>query len=377
MPERLSLHQTTLLRMISQGLTAPSATGGADPVRALSKVVVTQAQDLPAGILSLRPRGRFLTEEAIDTSIRRDRTIIWTWLHRGTLHLVTKEDLSWLLPLISPVISANHQTRMRQLGWDRELVGKGNAVLAKALQQHGELPVQDVSRLFEQASLPHEGQAVPNFLGEAALQGIVCRGSGRGRKFTYVLLEDWVGKPTPLPLEEALARLARKFLQAYAPAGPRDLAAWTGMSAAQARQAFELISAEIEAVMLESPGDGEPEQAWLLTDQLQQLEKLDRTSPVVRLMPRFETYLLGYRDRGRIIDSRYQTKIYNGGIINPVLLVDGKARGAWKLIKKKARLEVQVETFDPLPASLLPLIESEAQEIGRFYQLEVDWKIAD
>ena len=109
-------------------------------------------------------------------------------------------------------------------------------------------------------ALNPRGQDRAHLISLAALEGMICLGPQRGAEPTYVLLEDWIGPVEALPTDEALARLARRYLRAYGPAGPEDLAGWSGIPAGQARQAMRLIGAELTEVDIA----GRP--AWVLGD---------------------------------------------------------------------------------------------------------------
>ena len=309
----------------------------------------------------MHARSTGLTALEADKARQKDRTIVWTWCHRGTLHLVAAQDARWLLPLLGPDFITASRRRLRQLGWDDEKILTGLLNLQEALADQGSLTRSEVRRLCEQNSLPHEGQATVYLLYRAGLEGLICMGADRVKQPTYVLFKDWVGKPQPLLRPEALTQIASRYLQAYAPARPEDLAAWSGLKLGEARPAWELIKGQLIPV----EAAGQP--AWLLESQLPWLDELDQAGLAVSLLPRFDTYLLGYANRELAVSPQYARRVHpGGGILNAVLLVDGEARGVWKTARRNRRLEVTIEPFDPLPGQLLPAIEEQVENLGRF-----------
>jgi len=238
----------------------------------------------------------------------------------------------------------------------------------EALQESGGLTRREIIHLLKEEGLPHEGQAPMHLLYRAALEGMLCAGPNRGKEPTYVLWDSWLGKSQPRRRQTALADLARRYLQAYAPAGPKDLASWSGLKLGEARQAWQLNAEQLVEV------EAAREPAWLLKSQLAWLEELEADEdapPQVRLLPRFDTYLLGYASRERAVDPAYARRIHpGGGIINAALLVDGRARGTWKSKKRRGRLEVQVEPFEELAEDWLAGVEAEVADIGRFLGIE-------
>lgn len=360
-----SNNQILSYRLSSQRL-APRLSAQASSAGEVVKAAAgLQAQDLNAGILSVQPRSSGLTAAEVERARTQDRSFVWTWCMRGTLHLVDAEDLGWLAPLIGPVIIAGLRGRYRQLGLDEEIISKALRVIQEALSGQASLTRAEIARLWKARSLPSEGQAIPHLLQRAALEGVVCMGENRGAKPTYVLLREWT-KPRPaLPREDALAELARRYLQAYAPASPKDLAAWSGLGVTEAQQAFGLIEAEL--VQLKWEGDP----VWMLAASQAEMDPPAEPGPVVRLLPRFDTYLLGYANRDQVVALQNAKRINaGGGILNPAILVDGRVLGTWKHQRRRGGIDIQVQPFETLPSNLMPLIEQEAQDIGRFLGTE-------
>ena len=82
-------------------------------------------------------------------------------------------------------------------------------------------------------------QAPAHLVGYAALRGLICCGPDPE---TFVLLDDRVPPAEPVPEDDALAELARRYLAGHAPAEVADLATWSGLPITLARRAFELGS---------------------------------------------------------------------------------------------------------------------------------------
>ena len=361
----LSTYRTRRLRLRAQRLLRPGAARVNSPASVLKALGGVQAQDLPAGRLSIRARSDGLTDAQIETARLEKRSIAWVWCLRGTLHLVSAEDARWLVPFLGPALIAGDRRRLHELGWDEASTGRGLQQLYKALDRCGELARPDIIQLLKENNLPWEGQAPVHLLFRAALEGRLLRGPLRGREETYVPFEPWLGEPQPLRRETALARLAERYLSAYAPAAPEDLAKWSGLRAGDTRQAFELIAGQLVPVT----AAGQP--AWILESQLEWLEEKDDFPTSVRLLPRFDTYLLGYASRDLALDPAYTSRVFLGGIIKPTLLVNGQVCGIWNLTRRASHLEVGIEPFEQLDDTLIPLIEAEVADIGRFLSEEV------
>ena len=98
----------------------------------------------------------------------------------------------------------------------------------------------------------------------------------------------------------------------------------------------------------------------------------------MRLLPAFDTYLLGYRRRDLAVPPLLQHRLQRGGgWSHPAVVVDGRAVGAWSPRNAGGRAaQVIVEPFDSLSTPLRSGIGAEVADIGRFLGLRVAFEIA-
>jgi hypothetical protein len=359
MRRSLSQDQVRLLRLRSQRLAGDRPGDVHEVVRVMGGI---QAQDTAASRLAVRPRSAGLDARAVRHACNRERSLVRTWAMRGTLHMVAAEDVGWLVALLGPAFAAANRRRRLQLGLDADQSARGLRAIGRVLAD-GPLPRGElVSRLAgEGLVVDPRSQAPAHLVAYAAMQGLVCRGPDLDDdEPTYVLLDDWLGRrPPALEPEAALAELTRRYLGAHGPATPADLAAWAGIAAGRARRGFQLVAGEL----VEVDAAGAP--AWTLVGTTP--PRPGRGGPRVRLLYRFDDYLLGWRGRDLILSPRFARRIQaGGGWIHPAVVVDGRVVGTWRLAGKAgARLTVTVEPFEPLDGAL-PGLDAEAADLGRF-----------
>jgi hypothetical protein len=368
----LSSRQLRLLRLRAQRLEPRPRLSDLPPQGVVGQVVAVQAQDSAAGVLSVWSRSANLTAADVGAArvgaVREPPLLVRTWLLRGTLHMLASEDLGWMLPLLGPIFSAGNARRRSQLGLDEATCARGLDLLRQVLSGQPPLTRDRIVLLLAERGLAFSGQAVPHLLGLAASAGVICLGPDQKNKPTYVLLDEWL-PPTPvLPRPEALSRLARRYLEAYAPATPADLAYWSGLRMPDVRAAWNSIAGELVEVSCEGKS------LWLPRSRQAWLDELPSDEPNVRLVPAFDTYLLGYYSRDLAIPSLFERRLNaGGGILHPVALVDGLAVASWRLNRRgQRRLELVVEPFEPLGPAVLPGLEAEADDLGRFLNKVVE-----
>ena len=120
--------------------------------------------------------------------------------------------------------------------------------------------------------------------------------------------------------EDSLAELARRYFAAFAPATERDFAKWSGLPLGECRVGMKRIAGELESVGPSSQGLFGP----------RGFDSRVPRSPVVRLLPAFDTYLMGYESRSHAVDEAGEKVILpGGGILRPTICVDGRFVGTW------------------------------------------------
>lgn len=349
--------EARLLRARAQGLVDRSARHVAEAVMMAGAL---QAQDTRAARLAVRCRTSGVDADAVDSACTEERSVVRTWLMRGTLHMVPAEDVTWMVGLLGPRFAAADRRRRLELGLDDDTCARALPAIRDALAERA--PLSRAGLVTEVRSrgiaIDPTGQAPAHLVAYAAMRGLVCRGPElEGDEPSYVLLEDWVGRQPACEPERALAELARRYLTGHGPATPADFACWSGLEASRARQGFQLIAPDL--VEVEVAG----ESTWTLAPA-----SAAETPPrSVRLLPAFDAYLLGYRSRDLALDPRFAGRIQaGGGWIHPALLVDGLVVGTWRLRARGRGLAVHVEPFEELAADVLPGLEAEVEDVGRF-----------
>ena len=366
------LQELPVARVLAERVRAQVLTGlrPADPVEAVRRVGALQAQDARALRLAIRARTTGVDAPAVQRALAEPGRLVVTWLMRGTLHAVPAGDVRWLLALLRPARSSG-RTRRLALGLDDHLLDTALPIAVELLAA-GPLTRSELADRLRAAGVPlGPGQAPAHLLSVAAREGLVCRGPDRDGEPTYVRLSDWLAGAEPVePVErdDALARLARRYLTGHGPAGAADLAAWSGLPLRDARTGLGALAAagEVEGVRIGGapayrlPGEPSPE---------------DRT---VRLVPVFDEYLLGYRGRALALDAAHAHRIQaGGGIVHPAVLLGGRIIGTWRQRRRDGGLIVAVEPFRRLPRGTRAALAAEAADIGRFLGVQARLEVGN
>ena len=335
--------------MIAERLTAQLLAGAParDPVAVVERLLAVQGQDGRGLRLAIRARSTGLTSADVDRALTEERSLLITWLNRGTLHLVCREDYAWLHALTTPRLFASNARRLAQEGVTPSLAERGVAVIERSLGEEGPLTRAQLGERIASAGVPTEGQALVHVLMLAGLRGLTVRGPVIGSEHAYVLVRDWLGDSEPVDRDRALAALARRYLAGHGPAGDRDLAKWAGLPLRDARAGLIAIASALD----------------VRVDGLVDLASRPTAArlPPPRLLGAYDPLLLGWTSRELLLDS-HQGIVSSNGLLRPFALVRGRAAATWSLRAG----EVALEPFRRLSRKDVSALERDAEDVVRF-----------
>jgi hypothetical protein len=321
-------------RFASQGLAGP-------PEQQVSgvagRLLAVQGQDPRGARLAVRARTEGLTASDVDRALTEERSLVISWLNRGTLHLVRSEDYRWLHALTTPPLASSAKRRLSQEGISSEIGERAVGTIERALADEGPLTRLQLRERLDSAGVPTEGQALIHLLFLASLRGVAVRGPMVGTHHAYVTVDRDV----------ALAELARRYLVGHAPADDRDLARWAGLPLRDARAGLGAIAPELverdDGLVHLAGRPPEPE------------------VPGPRLLGAFDPILLGWTSREPILGPHTHLVTMNG-IFRPFAMVKGRAVASWRLNRGK----VAIEPLGSIPKAATAALEADAADVERF-----------
>jgi Winged helix DNA-binding domain len=312
------------------------------------RLLAVQGQDPRGARLAVRARTEGVAAADVDRALTDDRSLLITWLNRGTLHLVRSEDYPWLHALTAPTHFASCKRRLQQEGMSEDAGDRAMEVVEKTLADEGPLSGKDLRARLTDAGVPTEGQLFIHLMFLAAARGILVRGPMIGNQHAYVLVRDWLGRQKPVDREKAVAELARRYLAGHGPADDRDLARWAGLPLRDSRAGLAAIASELEQ----------------RDDGLIDLAKRPATAPLPppRLLGAFDPLLLGWTSREEVVGPHKMLVTING-IFKPFALVDGRAVATWRLAGGK----VTIQPLGKVTKKAMKALEADAAGVERFF----------
>lgn len=340
-------------RLHRQGIAAPRFDAPEDVVGWL---LAMQAQDYLGALWAVGLRMREATEAAVERAVA-ERRIVRTWPMRGTLHFVAAGDVRWLLALLAPRSIARDRLRLpRQYGLDDAAIAHARKLTERLLAKEGALTREALYACWEAAGIGTAQQRGINLVNRLAQEGVLCHGLRQGKQQTYVLLDDWVPTAQPLPRDEALARLALRYLRSRGPATAQDLAWWSGLTVKDAQAAIASVAGGLQAETL----DGAT--YWSASD-----EGGDAPPRSLHLLPPFDEFLVAYADRSAALPREHARSIVGiNGLLSPCIVVDGRVVGRWSRRLSGDAVRVAPELLATPPRGIARELRREAARYAAF-----------
>jgi hypothetical protein len=304
------------------------------------------------------------------------RALVKAWTVRGTLHLHAADELSlwfaarravlrsadralpaWRDPagVLHPAVDADEVEAVRAAVWGAL---DGRCLLRDEL-------ADDVVKRVGGAARKRLQSGFAFFLGE------LCQGPPQGSRITLARPDQWIAGWREVGDEdEALREVCRRFLHTYGPARPADFCEWFASSAfkvADARAVFEGLAPDLAEI------DVDGRRSFVLAFD----GSFPAPSSRVRLLPEYDVYVMGFRERDQLVPPLVRELVaahgrgrYEGPAGVRFVLLDGIAAGLWERRKRGKRIELQVRPARRLGKSHHAELEWEAERIGAFFGLE-------
>jgi hypothetical protein len=323
-----------------------------------------QAQDYSMSKWAIGVRLRGSTDRIIGDAINRGE-ILRTHVLRPTWHLVSPENIRWLLNLTAPVIKSSLTSRHIELELSEALINKCFKIFRQSLKQANHLTREELISVLARHKISVENQRAYHVFVRAELDGIICSGIVKGGKQTYALLDERVPLKKDLAKNEALKKLALIYFTSHGPATLQDFKWWSGLPAADARNAFEIVKPEMASEKTAS-------ELYLFPDVHNFPVNDNRTA---LLLPAFDEFLISYKDRSHSLAlAHFKKAVSENGIFRPVIVLDGQIIGLWKRTIKKEKVIIETELFKPCNKTTWTKIEKGAEKFALFIEKKPEIK---
>lgn len=346
------------LRLHNQKITQPDLN---TPQALVAHMGAMQAQDYPMSKWAVGVRLPGVSDAGIEAALDAGE-IVRTHVLRPTWHLVSGQDLRWMLALTGKHIKALSVARDRELGIDTALYIRCNDLISKALEGGKNLTREEVMLELEKGGVPTNSSRAVHFMMNAEVDGIVCNGIMQGKKQTYALLDEKIPPGLVLTREESLTALAERYFTSHAPATVQDFQWWSGLPMSDARTGLEHIKSSLQSVVVEG-------KTYFFTEKS---TTTPTQNPSIFFLPAFDEYTVSYKYRSTVFEPTWHKEaITSNGIFKPIIVVNGLVQGIWKRTVQKNKVVIEPTFFDKKDTLPMELMEKAVEGFGAFLGMEV------
>jgi hypothetical protein len=336
------------------GLRAPSA------LEVLYSLVAVQAQEYLQAKWALALRTRDSVDADVEQLIDRGE-ILRTHALRPTWHFVSARDLRWVLALTGPRVHVANAHPYRRLELDASIFRKSHNAISRVLEGGKQLTRNQLKDVLLRVKIDlSETQRLPYILMHAELEGLICSGERQGKQSTYALLEERVPPVPAIERDEALLRLVSSYFTTRGPATVHDCAWWSGLTITEIKRGIDLAGTALEKVTSDS------KTYWSAPST-----RLPKSTATAHLLPIYDEYFIGLKDRSAIGQRLRDGKVVLGGdaLFANIAFIDGQIVGGWKRTLQKSTVEIDFTPLVPLTAAEKKRLTAEAQRFGEFLGL--------
>jgi hypothetical protein len=261
--------------------------------------------------------------------------IIRTHVMRPTWHLVSANDVKWMLALTAPHLHKSMKGRHKALGLTDQIFKRSNSIIEKFLSKNGFMTRTELVAVLNKNKIkPDQLQAIHIFF-NTELNGTICSGPMRGKQFTYALLEERVPKTKILTRNEGLAALGLRYFTSHGPATLQDFTWWSGLPAADARTALEMVKSSLIHEKID-------DQVFWFADLPGNTEAIQP----IYFLPAYDEFMISYKNRSAFLDPKFfSSAITRNGIFKPTIVVKGNVIGTWSRAIKKDQIIFKPQFF--------------------------------
>jgi hypothetical protein len=340
-------------RSAAQFLARPARGTGVDVIRALGAV---QAQDYSGAKWAVGQRLVGATDASIEASFT-DGAFLRTHVLRPTWHFVAPEDIRWMLALTAPRIAATMASYSRKLELTPDVFRRSNDTIARALEGGRHRTRAELKEALARAGISAATQRLGHLMMQAELDAVICSGPRSGRQFTYALLDERVAPTASRDHDESLLDLTMRYFTGRGPATTADMSWWSGLGMADVKRGIELCGRRLRKV------DGSERPYWLAAGQ-----RVPPRRPTAHLLPNYDEYFIGLKDRSAIGRRVRNSRLVTGGdaLTVHVALIDGQLVGGWRRLVDGSAVVVELDLVTPITRDERHRLEAQAERLATF-----------
>ena len=364
----MEVGQITYSRLYNQQISSHESSL---PEEVVGRLGAIQAQDYQASLWAIGMRCKDPSLKKVEQAIAQCK-IVRTWPLRHTLHFVSPSDIRWMLDFYPNETIPKYQ---RKNGLTEEILERGLKLIFNAFERKDRFTYSEMHKALDNSGIPalDKNDVQRHIIRRAGRGGLICFGPHSEKKPTFMLLEKWVPRIDDVKREHALGELTEKYFLSHGPATIQDFMWWSGLRTSDAKSGIDNAMPKLRSEKIR-------DEVYYMPKREARIENGDG----VYLLPAFDEYLVGYKDRSAMLtDKNIQKMLKSGkirfthsnGIFLPTIVMDGQVVGTWKRNLDKGRATITLTPFVRFTSEQIKSIKSAVERYGAFLRTDVTLRL--
>lgn len=312
--------------------------------------------------ISLFLRSKSFNKKDLDELLYERRLLGKVRYARKTVYILPKERVTIAYSAMKALLLTRFEVYIQHLGLIQDEYEEITQAILGIVKGNGKTAKEIKAELKKDLNI----SAIVNLMCD---QDLLIRGkpkSGwKSNIHTYYPFNEYFPDLDLSGMDEIQAkeRMVRHYLSSYAPVTITDISWWTGFPKGDVKRILDVSKNDLISVGL----SGISGAYIMFSSDFESLNSFEVSSkPQVHLLPALDPYLMGFKDRQRLLDDIHFSRVYDrSGNATNAILVNGRISGVWDWVDQKDP-EIKFHLFEKAGAEVKKIITSKATQLGHF-----------
>jgi hypothetical protein len=247
--------------------------------------------------------------------------------------------------------------------------------IVKTLDEKGPLTAQElagyIGELNKRVRTPYGDMSIGQLRLRELTQSTMLvpvkpREDWKSNLHTYTSFKTWLAAVDlqAVSVQEAKKSVISRYLSGYGPAAIEDIAWWIGIAKREVKEIFEELGDDVAQIAIR----GLEGYFYVPKADLKRLEKFSRRKDIVHLLPKFDPYIMGYKNRQRLISPKFEKKVYwsTRAEVLPTIVFNGRIIGTWSHSEENSKISIALSPFEKANMHVMSAVKQQAEKLALF-----------
>jgi polyhydroxyalkanoate synthesis regulator phasin len=247
--------------------------------------------------------------------------------------------------------------------------------IVKTLDEKGHLTAQElaeyIGELKKKVQTPYGDMSIGQLrlrelTQSTTLVPVKPRGDWKSNLHTYTSFKTWLPAVDLQVVneQEAKKRIIYRYLSSFGPVAIEDIAWWIGIAKSEVKEILEGLGDDVARIAIR----GLEGEYFVSASDVEQLEKCPSGKDTAHLLPKFDPYIMGYKNRQRLISPKYEKKVYwsTRAEVSPTIVFNGRVIGTWSHSEENSKVSIALAPFEKANKHVMSAIEQQAEKLASF-----------